>query len=309
MKVLLSKINKKYLKIFLAITTLISINKSSASNYFDTLKRKKIIISSLSSVYISNMGALYKLWYKDYEGSPFHFYDDSRHWMAMDKAGHAFSSFVESKFSYQMFKWAGYSHKKALILGCSYSFIYQNTFEIFDAYSAEWGFSIADVAANTFGSGLVLSQQLLWNENRILIKYSYQPSPFIKIRPETFGENFYQNLLKDYNGQTYWLNFNLKSLLNYSKIPDWLDVSIGYGANGMYGGKDNIYIKDGKTYNFNNTPRVYEIYLAPDINLERLHIEKKWLKIALNILNSYKVPLPALKYTQNRSLKFIPIMF
>lgn len=304
------KILRHNFKLTVLVSLLIFVQKAnSRPSDFDTLRRKKAIISSLSGVYITNMAAMYNLWYKDYKGSSFHIYNDSRDWMGMDKAGHTFSAFVEAKFSSQMFEWAGFNHRKAVILGCAYSFLYQNTFEIFDGYSSEWGFSPADFAANTFGASLVLGQQLMWHENRIIVKYSYHPSSFIDARPDMFGKNFYQNLLKDYNGQTYWLNFNPHSFFKKSKMPKWLDISIGYGATGMYGGEDNIWEKDGKIYNFSHVPRRFEFYLAPDINLEKLKIKKKWLKIALNILNSYKVPLPAIKYTQNSGFKFVPIMF
>jgi hypothetical protein len=43
-------------------------------------------------------------------------------------------------------------------------------------------------------------------------------------------------MLKDYNGQTYWLSVNLHSFYKGSKIPKWLNLAIGYGANGMLTG-------------------------------------------------------------------------
>lgn len=301
------KISLKILICFFLILT--SFKSYSINCEYDTLKRKRIMVSSLGGVYLTNMGALYNLWYKDYKSSGFHFYNDSRQWLGVDKAGHVFSAFVEAKFSSQMLEWAGFKHRKAVILGCSYSFLYQTTFEVFDGYSAQWGFSPIDVAANSLGTGLVLSQQLIWNENRIKIKYSYYPSSIRKIRPDVFGKNFYENLLKDYNGQTYWLNVNPRSFLKNSKIPDWLDISFGYGASGMYGGDDNIWVKDGITHDYTFIHRKAEFYLSPDINLEKLKVKKKWIKLALNILNSYKIPLPALKYSNGEGFKFLPIMF
>lgn len=308
---LFSKIKlKHYTKFYILISLLLfaQFAKSNNSSY-DTLKRKKIMISSLGTVYFTNMGALYNLWYKDYKSSKFHFYNDGGQWRGLDKAGHSFSAYVEAKFSSKMLEWSGFSHRKSIIMGCTYSFIYQTTFEIFDGFSDEWGFSVYDVAANNVGIGLVLSQQLLWKENRISVKYSYFPSSIREVRPEIFGKNFYENLLKDYNGQTYWINLNPHSFYKNSKLPKWLDFSIGYGAKNMYGGDDNIWLKDGKQYNYSSVKRKSQFYLSPDINLEKLKVKKRWQKIALSILNSYKVPLPAISYTNGEGFKFIPIMF
>ena len=51
-------------------------------------------------------------------------------------------------------------------------------------------------------------------------------------------------MLKDYNGQTYWLSANLKSFFPGSNIPPWLNVAIGYGADGMFGGFENKWIDE-----------------------------------------------------------------
>ena len=43
-------------------------------------------------------------------------------------------------------------------------------------------------------------------------------------------------MLKDYNAQTYWFSANLKSFFPEIKFTAWLNVAVGYGAEGMFGG-------------------------------------------------------------------------
>ncbi len=51
-------------------------------------------------------------------------------------------------------------------------------------------------------------------------------------------KNWAITLLKDYNGQSYWLSFNVFSFLDIEKIPKWLYLSLGYGGEGMISGKE-----------------------------------------------------------------------
>jgi hypothetical protein len=58
--------------------------------------------------------------------------------------------------------------------------------------------------------------------------------PHIQYRQtNVLGSSLAEQMLKDYNGQTYWLSVNLHS---FYKNPKWLNLAIGYGANGMLTG-------------------------------------------------------------------------
>ena len=106
-----------------------------------------------------------------------------------------------------------------------------------DGFSEEWGFSWTDMAANAAGTGLYVGQQLLWEEQRILLKYSFHRTQFAKQRPNILGNGLSEEFLKDYNGQTYWLSANINSFLKTESIPNWLNVAFGYGAEGMLTGE------------------------------------------------------------------------
>jgi hypothetical protein len=63
------------------------------------------------------------------------------------------------------------------------------------------------------------------------------------LRPNVLGENFLQQTLKDYNGQTYWLSINVASFLSDdTRFPKWLNVAVGYGADGLIGGTENKFL-------------------------------------------------------------------
>jgi hypothetical protein len=119
--------------------------------------------------------------------------------------------------------------------------------EVLDGFSSGWGFSIGDLGADLAGSGLLfIAQELAWNEQRIQVKFSFHRNtyndPLLNRRADDlFGNRTHlERMLKDYNGQTYWMSANLKSFFKKSNLPAWLNIAVGYGADGMFGGTENI---------------------------------------------------------------------
>jgi hypothetical protein len=107
-------------------------------------------------------------------------------------------------------------------------------------------------------------------------------------------------MLKDYNGQTYWVSANLKSFFKRSNLPPWLNVAVGYGADGMFGGSNNIGKDNNGTIFFNRSdiPRYRQWYLAPDINLTKIKTKNKVLKTTFFLLNSLKFPTPSIGFSR-----------
>ena len=50
-----------------------------------------------------------------------------------------------------------------------------------------------------------------------------------------------ERILKDYNAQTYWVSANLPSFFKETNFPLWLNIAIGYGAEGMFGAVNNTW--------------------------------------------------------------------
>ena len=267
--------------------------------------RKKVVIGGNAIAYSATMTGLYALWYKDYPLEKFHFFNDNKDWQQMDKVGHAFSCYYEGVAGIEMMKWAGYNKKQYSLIGGSYGFLIQTSVEVLDGFSKGWGASMGDVAANTFGAGLAISQSLAWDEQRIWMKYSYSASPYAQVRPNALGSSLAERMLKDYNGQTYWLSANINSFLKEdSKWPKWLNIAAGYGADGMVGGDDNTFERNGNIFDFTDRfPRERQFYLSPNIDLTRIKTKRKGVRTLLIMANAIKFPMPTLEYHTGEGMK------
>ena len=271
------------------------LNQISFAQKADSTRAFHIALGTEIVLYSTTMYALNDLWYKDYPKSSFHWINDNSNWLQMDKVGHATTAYQVGMLGKDLMEWGGVSEKKALWYGGLYGAFFLTTIETLDGFSEEWGASWGDLIANTSGTFVFIGQELLWKEQRIQMKYSFKPSEYAKYRPDLLGSNFLQQSLKDYNGQVYWLSFNINSFKKTS-LPDWLNVAIGYGADGMYNGNPD---EEG-------THR--EFYASLDVNLRKIKTDKKFLDKALKILSFIKVPTPAFKLSQNK-LTFYPLHY
>lgn len=267
----------------------------------DTLnsKRKNAVFISEAVVSTTALVGLSQLWYADYPKSSFHFINDNQEWLQMDKVGHFYSSYHLGRLGCEMLQWSGVSPKKQLIYGAGLGFVFLTAVEVMDGFSSQWGASTGDVVANATGTALYVSQELLWKEQRITPKFSFHTTRFAKYRPAVLGSNFREQILKDYNGQTYWLSANLKSFFKDSKIPKILNVAIGYGADGMLTGKsENSVIIPNE-----NQPKSRQFYLSLDLDLTKIETKSHFLKTFFSVFSVLKIPAPTLEYSSNEGFR------
>lgn len=282
--------------VFLSIS---AFPQSSPDSLHLKLNKKRLAFVAGSEVGLTavSMTGLYYLWFADYPMSKFHFFNDNAEWLQMDKMGHSFSAYYLGKMGYESMRWTGLNKKKSLLYGGTFGFLYLGVIEILDGFSVGWGASPGDLVANTSGTLIFIGQQALWDEQKIQLKFSYFPSSYAAYRPTLLGSNFQERLLKDYNGQNYWLSFNLKAF-GWKKAPSWLSLSLGYGANGMIGGHNNPLADDNGDYLY--FPRYRQFYLSPDIDLSRIKTKNKILNTALNTFGFFKIPFPGLEFSNGR---------
>ena len=127
---------------------------------------------------------------------------------------------------------------------------------------------------------------------------------------DLFGESMPERMLNDYNAQTYWLSFNIRSFLKHSNWPAWLNVAAGYGANGMYGGFENKWDDNlGNEITRYDIPRKRQYYLAPDIDFTKIKTSSRFLRSAFFVLNAFKCPAPALMIDSKGKFKAYAIYF
>jgi hypothetical protein len=140
----------------------------------------------------------------------------------------------------------------------------------------------------------------LWKEQRIKLKFSFHQSGYWHYRPDLLGENLGQQMLKDYNGQSYWLSCNIASFLKKETwFPKWLNVAVGYGADGMISGKGDYVIvqSDGEVI---GNKRYRQLFLSLDLDLSKIKTRSKALNAVLKTINFIKVPCPALEWSNKK---------
>lgn len=268
-------------------------------------QRVKTLIISESVIGATALIGLNQAWYADYPRSDFHFINDNAEWLQMDKAGHVFSCYHLGSFGANALKWTGASKKSQLIYGSTLGLAFMTTVEVFDGYSANWGASLGDVAANVSGTALFVSQELLWKEQRIVPKFSFHTTPYASARPNVLGSSVQEQILKDYNGQTYWLSANIYSFAKSSSIPKWLNIAFGYGAEGMITGNDafvnTVFLPESKRYR--------QFYLSLDFDLTKIETKSHFIKTLLTTFNVVKIPAPTFEIKGSGGSKFHLLYF
>ncbi|MBA6151116.1 DUF2279 domain-containing protein [Gelidibacter maritimus] len=273
------------------------------SDTLNTSRRAAVYITE-AAVGGLTLLALNQLWYADYERSKFHTINDNNEWLQMDKMGHVFSSYQMGRLGANALNWSGASKKEQLIYGATLGFTFLTAVEVFDGFSKEWGFSWGDMLANGVGSGLYIGQELLWEEQRVSLKFSFHQTKYAQVSSDKLGNGFLEELLKDYNGQTYWLSFNINSFLNGDQVPKWLNLAVGYSADGM------VFAHNEPVNNFNaNKSRKRQFYLSLDLDLSRIKTNSNVLRSVFDVLNVIKVPFPAMEFTDENGIKFHGIYF
>lgn len=267
--------------------------------------RQKTVFIIEAAATSATLLALNQLWYKNYPKSKFHLINDNAQWLQMDKAGHVFSAYHVGRVGAEMLEWSGSDKKTQRLYGATLGLTFLSIVEVMDGFSAEWGASYGDIIANASGTALYISQDLLWNEQRITPKFSFHQTIYSTARPNTLGKTWNEQVLKDYNGQTYWLSANIVSFFPNSKIPKWLNLAVGYGAEGMITGDDvlvnTVFLPESK--------RFRQFYLSFDVDLTRIETKNHTLKTIFSLFNTIKIPAPTLELTGNGRLRGHAIYF
>ena len=252
-------------------------------------KKRDILLISETASFTLAVGGLNQLWYANYPKSSFHFINDNCEWLQMDKVGHMTTSYYSGVLGIKAYQWTGMKRKNAIWFGGLTGTFFLTAIEVLDGKSERWGASSGDLIANTTGSLLAIGQALQWNEQRIQLKFSYRPSIWAPKNPEQLRGTHLERVLKDYNGQTYWLSFNLKSLIQIEDVnfPDWLNLSIGYGAHFM----KQPYALEGDI-----VWRKRQYLLSLDVDLTKIKTKSKMLNTVLHTFGFLKFPAPAIQY-------------
>jgi YHS domain-containing protein/VanZ family protein len=240
-------------------------------------------------------------WYHDKKRVPFHFYNDFKGWNQVDKLGHFYVSYLESNVGYSILKKFNFSEKKALYFGGFQGLILETPIEFFDAYHQGWGFSVSDLVANTLGSVFFIMQQKIFNEQIIKPKLSFSKSIYASEANGLLGKkSLISQFVYDYNGYTYWFSFSPKKIFKFKKVPKWLNLAIGYGANGMLGEFENKSMYKGEE--IPSFKRYRQFYLSLDIDFSKIRTKSRFVNKIFDGLSYIKIPLPTLELS-NKKMK------
>ena len=297
----LNRMKRISLLLFILISTLCEGQELKTLDYPDSLikKRRNAVIISESIATISSLALLHEVWYKNYNTGKFHLFNDGKEWLQVDKTGHAMVSYYMGIAGIEALKWSGVKKNKATIFGGSLGLLYLTGIEFLDGYSDRWGFSGYDMLANTSGTALAIGQNLIWDEQRIKLKFSTHQTEFAAYRPNLLGSNFTERILKDYNGQTYWLSLNIKDFLKEeSNFPSWLNVAFGYGAEQMVTG--NVHADWCLTNPIcDDLTRYRQFYLSFDADLSKIEYKRKFFKLLFGSFGFLKFPAPTIEFNKN----------
>ena len=205
----------------------------------------------------------------------------------MDKFGHAYGGYHLSRIGSELLGGACVSRAKAVWWSAAYAAAFQLQIELWDGKQAEYGFSPLDLAANTAGASYAVAQQYLPSLRNVKPTISYARTTASKRYGRAQGSELRPTT--DYSGQTYWLSFDVDSMLPDAAArwwPGFVRASVGHS------------ITD---YVDPNTGRGLwakrEFVLTLDLDPEKLPGQNHIWRQVKHELSYYHFPAPALVLT------------
>lgn len=196
-----------------------------------------------------------------------------------DKLGHFYFSYSLANSFAKATEWTGLDKESSAWVGFGASLLHQTYVEIYDGYSdglPYLGFSRGDMIANVLGASFSVAQYYEPYLNYIKPKISYYPYTTER-NPTVFN---------DYNNTNHWISIDVAGMLDAddNAIPGMFAVALGHSVDGIdrYGA--------GR----------HQFYLGLDINWNyfkqfELVQDSYYLQFIINLLEKYKVPLPAIR--------------
>ncbi|WP_375433615.1 DUF2279 domain-containing protein [uncultured Hymenobacter sp.] len=256
-------------------------------------RRLPLLAAGLAVSYTGLTYGLSEGWYTG-EKTKLHWFNDFPEWKQLDKAGHFWGAFHESRGAVDMLQWAGVPERRAIWYGGFVGFLLQSPIELLDGRDPAYGASATDLAANFLGSVALIGQQLAWQQVRIMPKYSFHTTPYAARRPNVLGKSLAEQHLKDYNGQTYWLCADVGAWLPAgSRWPRWLQPAVGYGGQQMV-------FNDPATNAAAGLQAYRQYYLSLDVDLRHIPTRSKLLRRVFYVASIFHLPAPALEWSKRR---------
>jgi hypothetical protein len=160
---------------------------------------------------------------------------------------------------------------------------YQTYVEVLDGYGINFEFSPYETYAQTLGVVYYLATQFSPFLQNFVPKFNYYPSSWFGGLPKAAS----QTPIDDYSAWNFWLTINIPNLTKGALKPiwpDWLNLSLGYGAR-----------------NLDDPGEARIVTLSLDYNLVELLPDGgptwNWFKQTLNF---FKFPSPTIEWRFDR---------
>lgn len=248
----------------------------------------KLRRAGVAAAFVGGNAALYSYmknaWWSGKRADHFFFRADwDENFRDQDKFGHAVGGYHLARFGAAALRSACISKPRAAAWGAVYAAAFQVQIEIWDGMFEKYGFSYADLLANTAGMALAVLHETHPETRAIKPTISYARTAALRNRDNIPGE---LRPSLDYSGQTYWLSADVNAMLPPAAKPFWpsfLRVSAGHSIT------DWIDPVTGA-----NLRAKRKIVLTIDFDAEKLPGENRIWKTFKRQLSYIHLPSPAL---------------
>lgn len=247
--------------------------------------------SAVGATFVGGNAALFayfkRAWWSGERAPHFFFQSDwDQNFRDQDKFGHLTGGYHLARGGYALLKSACISPKKALILSSAYAAAFQLQIEVWDGLYKKYGFSYADVIANTTGLAIAVLHETHPRTLAIKPTISYWPSAALRNANNIPGE---LRPSLDYSGQTYWFSADVNALLPEQAKgywPSFLRISAGHSITDWIDPHTGANIRAKR-----------KILLSLDFDPEKLPGDNRLWKTVKHQLSYIHFPAPTLQLT------------
>lgn len=247
--------------------------------------------AGVAATFVGGNAALYsyfkRAWWSGDRADHFFFRADwDENFRDQDKFGHMIGGYHLARFGTAFLRSACMPRHKAIVWSAAYAAAFQLQIEIWDGMYEKYGFSYADLIANTAGTALAVLHETHPATRAIRPTISYSKSAAMRNADNIPGE---LRPSLDYSGQTYWFSADVNAMLPKEAKPYWpsfLRISAGHSIT------DWIYPVTGA-----NIRARRKLLLSLDFDAEKLPGDNRLWKTFKRQLGYIHLPSPALQLT------------
>jgi hypothetical protein len=203
-----------------------------------------------------------------------------------DKFGHMLGGYQLTRAGSELLRLGCVSERKAITWAAIYAAAFQLQIEIWDGYQQAYGFSPADLLANSAGAVLALTQY--HTPALRSVKPTFSWSPTLSYRRRMSNGNTPRATV-DYSGQTYWFSADVNAMLPAGAKRYWpglVRLSVGHSVT------DWVDFRNGA-----NIRARRRLLLSLDLDPEKLPGNNRLWRTVKHELSYYHFPAPAVQFT------------